>query len=183
MATGKVIFAGKDSGNTTTGTMTPSNKPSYFTHPASIQSDWQDACTAPGATDNSGNSVVEPQAITRVAQNWVYPQNKGTTLMIRLKYDDGATPSTDPVVQPFGIDGTGVGVAAAFPQPLTDADGTHELTLATAVASDVTDGTSFFSVPVEVDIDANTAVLVAIKTLFAASGTGTTGATIQVRLK
>jgi hypothetical protein len=184
MATGKVIFAGKDSGNTTAGTMVPSNKPSYFTHPASIQSDWQDACTAPETADNGGSSVVNPQAITRADQNWVYPQLKGTTLMIRLKYnDDVAATITNPVVQPFGIDGTGVGESAAFPQALTDADGTHELTLTLTIASDVTDGTFKYTPPVEVDIDANTAVLIAIKTAFNTTDGTEADSTIQVRLK
>jgi len=145
--------------------------------PVSIINDWVDICTAPEAADNAGSTVVAPLAITRAEQNRLRNHGYGTTLQIRLKYDDGIGTVTSPVVQPFGFDGNNA------PQRLVDAEGEHELTLTIDLTNDVQDGTYGYTAPVEVDMDGNASVLVAVKTAFnAGSGTETNSA-IQVRVK
>ena len=145
--------------------------------PVSIISDWVDVCTAPETSDNSGSTVVAPLGITRAEQNRIYSHGVGTTLQIRLKYDDGASTLTSPVVQPFGFDGN------SSPQKLVDADGTHELTLTLDATNDVQDGTYKYSQPVEVDMDGCASVLVAVKTAFNATSGTETNSAIQVRVK
>lgn len=145
--------------------------------PVSVISDWVDVCTAPETADNSGSTVVAPLGITREAQNRIYNHGVGTTLQIRLKYDDGAGTLTSPVVQPFGFDGNN------SPQKLVNADGDHELTLTLDATNDVQDGTYKYSQPVEVDMDGCASVLVAVKTAFNATSGTETNSAIQVRVK
>lgn len=145
--------------------------------PVSVLSDWVDICTAPEAADNSGSTVVAPLGITRAEQNRLFNRGVGTTLQIRLKYDDGAGSLTAPVVQPFGFDGNN------SPQKLVDANGDHELTLTLDGTNDVQDGTYKYSQPVEVDMDGCASVLVAVKTAFNASSGDETNSAIQVRVK
>lgn len=145
--------------------------------PVSVISDWVDLCTAPETADNSGSTVVAPLGITRAEQFRLFTRGIGTTLQIRLKYDDGASTLTSPVVQPFGFDGNN------SPQKLVDADGTHELTLTLDDTSDVQDGTYKYSQPVEVDMDGCASVLVAVKTAFNATSGTETNSAIQVRVK
>lgn len=145
--------------------------------PVSVIDDWIDICSAPETADNSGNTIVAPLGIVRAEQNRLYNNGVGTSLQIRLKYDDGAETLTSPVVQPFGFDGND------SPQRLVNADGDHELTLTIDATNDVQDGTYKYTQPVEVDMDGSASVLVAVKTAFNA-GTGTEdNATIQVRVK
>ena len=145
--------------------------------PVSVLSDWVDVCTAPETADNSGSTIVSPLAITRDDQNRLYNSGVGTTLQIRLKYDDGATTLTSPVVQPFGFDGND------SPHKLVNADGDHELTLTLDGTNDVQDGTYKYSQPVEVDMDGCASVLVAVKTAFNATSGTETNSAIQVRVK
>ena len=145
--------------------------------PVSVISDWVDVCTEPETADNAGSTVVALLSITRDANNRLYNQGVGTSLQIRLKYDDGAGTLTSPVVQPFGFDGND------SPQRLVNADGDHELTLTIDATNDVQDGTYKYTQPVEVDMDGCQSVLVAVKTAFNA-GTGVeNNSTIQVRVK
>jgi hypothetical protein len=144
--------------------------------PVSIISDWIDCCLTPETADNSGSTITNPAGVTDFLARLLSNVGRGTTAQIRLKYDDGITGETSPVVQPFGLDGNG------SPQRLVNASGTHELTLTMDLTNDVTDGTYKFTQPVEVDMDGNRDILVAIKTAF--NGTGTkNNATIQVRVK
>lgn len=148
-----------------------------------IKTLWVDVCTAPEATDNATNVVINPGAITRADQTVLAVKGKATKMRIRLKYDDGLSGITDPVVQPFGFDkivpaGAGVG-ELGLPERLADADGDHEQTLATAV-TDCTDGTYKYTDSVEVLLGGNEGVMVAIKTALAGTGTVDNSA-IQVR--
>lgn len=144
--------------------------------PVSVSSDWMDICTAPETADNSGSSVVLPLAISRAEQSFLDVNGLGTTLQIRLKYDDALTSPTNPVVQPFGFDGNN------SPQQLVDVDGIHELELTVAPTTDVQDGTYKYTKAVEVDMDGSSKVLVAIKTAF--DGTGVkNNSCIQARVK
>lgn len=69
-----------------------------------ITSNWVDVCTAPETADNSGSTVIRPGAITRADQSIFDSYGYGTTLEVRLKYDDGVSAVTSPVVQIFGAD-------------------------------------------------------------------------------
>lgn len=140
-----------------------------------LKTEWQDVNTAPETADNSGSSVVNPGAITRSDVHRVYLNGFGTNALVRLKYDDALTVSADPVVQLFGFDVAGV------VQPLSDSSGNHEKTMTTAASTDVTDGTFKYTVPVKIELDGCSSLLVAIKTALAGTGTKD-NATIQVRL-
>lgn len=145
--------------------------------PVSIISDWVDVCDAPETADNSGSTVVNPGGITRSAQKLLQNRGVGTSVQVRLKYDVGASTLTNPVVQVFGFDGNGV------PTKLRDKDGNHELTLTLDATNDVRDSLFKYSVPVEVDMDGCSSILVAVKTAFAASSGTVSNSTIQVRVK
>jgi predicted DNA-binding transcriptional regulator AlpA len=146
--------------------------PRQITTVASIETNWFDVCTTPSTADNSGNAVVQPGSITR---DLLAMGSQGTLIQVRLKYPTSATVTTSPVVQLFGKDGGGL-----F-QRLSDIDGIHQQTLSVDTSNDVRDGTYSYTQPIEVDADACSYVLAAIKTALA--GSGLTGATIQARVK
>ncbi len=140
-----------------------------------IVNDWIDICTAPETTDNGGSVVTNPGAITRAEQNWLKTCGLGTQVLVRLKYDDGISVPTSPVVQLFGRDSQGC------PQRLVDGSGTHEQTLTIDTTNDVTDGTYKYTAAKTINIHGNIELLAAIKTAFAATGTVDNSA-IQVRV-
>jgi len=90
-----------------------------------------------------------------------------------LRYTIADTITTDPVIQAFGLDSN------SLPQKLFDSADAHELTLVTAAATDVQDGTYAYTDPVEVDMEANTRVYIAVKTAVV----GASAPQIQVRSK
>ncbi len=137
-------------------------------YPVGYQTDWVQLGDVMNVTDNSTASVTNPGAITRTTLHDLEVQNRGTTLLLCMKYDDGhATITTSPVIQAFGRDTNGVY------HKLKNAAGTHEITL-TAVgltaATDVHDGTYLYTDTIEVDLDGAKFVRVAIKTAFNGSG-------------
>lgn len=140
-----------------------------------VQSDWIDVCTAPETADNSGSTVTNPLTITRSEQNWFRPCGLGTQILVRLKYDDGISVPTSPVVQLFGKDSSG------SPHAMVDGSGTHAQTLTIDLTNDVTDGTYKFTAPKIINIHGNLEVIAAIKTAFAATGT-VNNSTIQFRV-
>jgi hypothetical protein len=147
---------------------------SSFVYPGSIASDWVDICTAPNVQDGASNGdiIVNPSLITRSAQNKLAIDGT-TALQVRLKYPTLDTISTAPIVQIFGFDKNDL------PQRLLDSTGTHALTLAASAANDAVLSTWSYGEPVEVDTQANVAVLVAVKTKLV----GSTTSTIQARVK
>ncbi len=130
-----------------------------------IVTDWGTCCDAPETADNSGSSIVNPALITRSAQFLIVSHGFGNALQVRLRYDDGLTSITNPVVQVFGKDGNGLW------QKLLDKSGSHELTLTTASSTDLTDGTDCYTEPVEVATSGCSYFLVAVKTALAGTGT------------
>lgn len=146
--------------------------------PVSIVTDWVVACSDLTEYDgaSNGTAIVNPFSIARAELHWLEMRGQGTTVLISMKYPSGASISTQVVVQPIGKDGNGI------PQPLYDSARSNYLTL-TAAATDLeeVDGDYKFTVPVEVDAEGCTEVLVPIKTALA--GTGITGAEILVRTK
>jgi hypothetical protein len=144
-------------------------------------SDWVAACTAPETADNSGNTVVLPNALTRSDLVLLSSHGHGRTLQIRLKYDTGISAPTSPVIQAFGFDGTGTpSQPIGSPMRLLDGNGDHELTLTIDTTNDVRDGSFKYTKPVEVDMAACSNFLIAVKTAFAATGT-VNNSVIQVR--
>lgn len=144
--------------------------------PAAVVCPWVDHCLTPTTADNSGNAVTNPGSLASAARLKHSMDEQGTTLLVRLKYAAGGSPTAaTPVVQVFGFD------AAGLPEPLLDYAGAHPLTFTAAPASDVTDGTWKYTVSQEVDVNGNASVLATIKTALA--GTSLGAATIQVRAK
>lgn len=147
--------------------------------PVSILSNWVDVCSAPDVTDNSGSSIVNPDAITRAEQFLFRNNGYGSIALVRLKYDRGVSSPTDPVVQIFGRDSNGLW------QKLYDASSppVHEVEITVATSSDIDDGTAFkYTDWVEVDMQGCVAILVAVKTAFAGTGT-VTNSTLQAKVK
>lgn len=162
-----------------------------------LTSNWVALCTAPETADNSGSSIVNPSLITRSDQNILDSWGFGMSLEVRLKYDDGVTSVTSPVIQVFGADvssqaetisgepnvrtKSAMNATVGTWQKLVDSNDDHELTLTVATSSDVTDGTYNYTKPVRVGKAGCRSFLVAVKTAFAATGTVDTSE-IQVRL-
>lgn len=146
-----------------------------FVRPVSTMTDWATACSDAATTDNSGSTVVNPGSISRAEQHWVQSSGQCTKAKVRFKYPTAATTPTGPTVQVFGRDSN------AVPERLLDDTATHELTLTVSTTNDARDATYSYTQPVEVDINANKELLVAVKT--AQTGTGMTGAAILVSFK
>lgn len=155
----------------------PAGAPSTitYTRPVSTMTDWVMVCDDPATADNAGSTVVNPGGITRSAQRKCKMIGSGTTAAIRLRYPTAGTVTTAPVVQVFGFDSAGI------PERLVDATASHALTLTVDTANDARDGTYSYTQPVEVDVNACTEFLVAVKT--ALGGSSLTNATIVVRIK
>lgn len=141
--------------------------------PVSTVTNWGTACDDASASDNSGSTVVNPGGITRSAQHKLQMGGRGTTVQIRLKYLTSGTVTQTLVVQAFGLDSSGA------PQRLLDSTGTHAISVPVDTTNDARDGTYSYSEAVEVDAQANTEVIVTVKT----PTTGTATTAIQVRIK
>ena len=143
-------------------------------YPISLSNDWVTCCSAPETADNAASTVTDVAAIVRADQNWVMVANAGTRVAFRLKYDDGISAETSPVIQIFGDD------SGDQYMKLKDDAGVHELTLTIDLTNDVEDGTWKWTDHVEVDAKGSRRVLCAVKTAFAATGTVDTSV-IQAR--
>ncbi len=157
----------------------PSNT-NKLTTPVSISSDWftvVDPTGADGADGGSGTITNPVAEITNSTSHKVVVNRRGTTFLCRGKYDDGDTAPTENVVQIFGKDSNGLWMK------LTDASGTHKLTLAVDTTNDVSDGTHNWTEPVEVDMQGCSEILVGISIAYA-DGDGTpTAAGIEGKIK
>lgn len=154
--------------------------------PVGTQSDWVVACSAPQVAEPDANvivggKVVRPGAITRATQSIVNVNNKGTTLLVALEYNADVGTPTAPIVRVFGKDKNGRWTALRD----NSVPPIYEVPLTLATASDVIsdDGTRKVSVPVEFDIQGNSAVLVAIQGAFAVTTGTATDAKVLVKLK
>lgn len=147
--------------------------------PVSIVSNWVTAHDKPEEADNSGNIVRNPVSGGNVASANHFlldTDGMGTTLLLRMKYDDGVTGVTNPKVNVYGVDGNGVY------HRLKDASGAYDLTISVDTTNDQTDGTDNYTATIEVDMDGCEKVLVTIHTAFAATGTVNTSV-IQAKMK
>lgn len=108
------------------------------TIPVSGTAVWQTIIDAGGPANadvTPGNTITNPDSqITSVTTHILQRKAKGTTLLLRLGYDDGLTAITDPIVQVFGR--TGDDEWELLPNTAQDLS----VTLTTA-ATDTTDGT------------------------------------------
>lgn len=135
-----------------------------------IKTAWTVANSAPETADNSGSAVTAPLSITRADVHYIAVNGKASKVRVRLKYDDGLSSITDTVVQVFGFDREFGSETGPVGERLVDSSGDHEQTLTTA-ATDFADGTYKYTDPVEVNLNGNNYIMVAVKT--ALSGTGT----------
>ncbi len=150
---------------------------SQSTKPSSINARWRDkdgnpviGAGGPATDDNSGSRITNPTAqVTNITTRTLKGTGSGTLLMLKLGYDDALGAITDVVVQVFGRTDPDVEW-----QPLENGLGNHEVTLTTAAATDVTDGTLKYT---QVKLNTTTwdmlgckDILVAIKTALAGTG-------------
>lgn len=154
--------------------MPPQAAGSSYTVPVSLMGNWQTLVTTIDTADNAGSVVVNPGGITRSAQRKLNMTGLGTTVQFRIRYAVGST-ITAGTIQPFGFD------ANSAPERLFDAAGTHALAFVSDSTNDVQDGTYGYTTSQEVDANAATSVMAAIKV--AATGTGAAAAVVQVRVK
>lgn len=139
----------------------PSNQ-NFLAVPVSVSSDWITVVDAGGADNQDASNITDPTAeITESTTHLLLVEMRGTTCLIRGKYDAGDTSPTNNVIQVFGLDANNKWMQ------LLDASGTRKLTLTTAETTDVSDGTSKWTVPVEVDIQGCRTVLVGVTTAYA----------------
>lgn len=142
------------------------------------QSKWIAAVEATGVddADNSGNRIRNPA--TSMSDTAIHPKVKpfvggADQVLIRLKYDDGLTAITNPVVQVFGFDAGGNAVM------LRNKAGTpsDEITLSTDTTNDLTDGTNNYTSITDaqvVELLGATEIQVGIKTPLSGTGDATT---------
>lgn len=142
--------------------------------PSSVVNDWQTLVTAIDTADNAGSIVLNPGGITRSAQRKLVMSGVGTTVQVRIRYATGNT-ITAGTLQGFGFDANNV------PERLFDAGASHALSFLSDATNDPQDGTYSYTASQEVDANAATSVMFAVKT--AATGTGAAAAVVQVRVK
>jgi len=114
-----------------------------FVVPVSAVGEWVDVIDAGGVDDqdNSGTITNPDTHIDGTDHHDLAVEDNGVTpicLSLRLVYDDGDTPETDPVLQVFGRTGdSGPWQRLQTREDTPSAD----VTLTTAASTDVTDGT------------------------------------------
>jgi len=137
--------------------------------------DWVDAPnTSPDLVDNVILTRVPYVTDLADATSRLIYCSEGTTILIRLKYDDGVTGVTDPIIQVLGIDALG-----NFHWLINNTSASKTATLATAVDEDVLDGTYQYT---EVggdqifDLQGCSQCIIFSQTAFAGTGDVTTSA-------
>lgn len=166
----------------------PKNSPLYV-RDMSIVSDWLEVLLAGGVdgADNSGNQIVNPTATITAATARLTQIDRGTLAIFRMKYDDGVSGVTDPVLNIFGRVAVSTNGSQGPWMPLKTREDTPSLnmTLTTDLTNDMTDGTYKFTNPDYkanvIDLCGCNEILVGVKTAFAATGTVTT-ATVEMKV-
>lgn len=161
----------------------PSNQ-NFYTIPVSVQSDWQTVIDAGGVDGADATPITNPAAeMAATDHHALLTEVRGTTVLLRVKYDDGISAVTPAVIQVFGGSGTvtNLGVADIY-EPLFDAAGNHQITMTVDTTNDVSDGTFNWTDPVELDFNGCAVVIVGIHTAFSGTGTYTT-ATLEAKIK
>jgi len=133
-------------------------------------------------TDNSGSLVTDPDSqVTASTRKTIWRTGiKGTQLRIRMAYDDGDTPSTDPVVNVFGRTNGGKW------ERLVNNNRSASITLTTDSGNDVVDEGMKHTNPHwddhSVDCDACDEVLFAVETAYAVSSGDASKAKLEVKI-
>lgn len=83
--------------------------------------------------------ITDPASEITASTRFLTVPPRGTSLVVRLKYDDGITFSTDPIIQVFGANKKSNGTREYF--KLFNENGSHTVTIAAAETTDVSDGT------------------------------------------
>jgi hypothetical protein len=144
------------------------------TSPSSLGAAWQTIIAVGGMDDQDAATITNPDTEITDATRRILKRDKGrgTLLRLRMGYDDGDTPSADPVVKVFGRTMDAAGDYSAW-QNLVNEAGDTTATLTTAVASDDADGTNKRTVPDRSnhawDLDGCDEVLVGVQTVYAVS--------------
>lgn len=120
--------------------------------------------------DNSGSSINSPDTqIATVSRRIIKTAGAGTVLRASMRYDDGLSGITDPVINVVGR----MSEQDVFWRKLFNKAGSYDATLATA-ATDLTSGTFDFTDPHPDnnawDIDGCDEILIGVKTALAATG-------------
>lgn len=149
---------------------------SYYSRQVVSASNWVLAHSAPDAVESDsgvviGGKVVKPGAITRAAVYDVKINNKASTLLVALKYNEDTSTLTAPVIRVFGKDASGI-------WHVLKSGSDDEVTLAVDAATDpVTTVVSTdyrISVPVSFDLQGSQVIRIGVQTAFnASSGTET----------
>lgn len=150
-----------------------------FVFPIQFPSAWQTVIDAGGMDDADASPIVNPTTEITTSDRHIFKVKRGTTLRFRMKYDDGVTVPTDPVINVFGR------LNSNDPwMPLQNKNGAQDITMTTALADDVRDGTFRYTTPdidaAAVDCEGCMEILVGVKTAFAATGDVTT-ATLEAK--
>ena len=146
--------------------------------PVQIECKWDTMIDAGGPNTQDASTITDPDAeITNSTSHIFAIKGRGTTLRLRLMYDDGISSVTSPIINVFGRFSSD-----EVWQRLQNKSGDTNVTLTVDTTNDVSDGTFNFTLvdadDHAFDLDGCAQVLVGIKTALAATGTVTT-ATIQ----
>ncbi len=166
-------------GDVVSGTMVYKQTPGYVV-PQGLTQKWVNVVDAGGVAVQDAATVTNPSTQITAATRHIFRRNGlGTHLLLRMKYDDGLTSITAPIVKVFGRGGDNDGW-----QLLKTRSGSLSVALSVA-ATDVEDGTNKFTTP-DYDLHAWDSLscnefLVGIETALAGTGDATT-ATIEAKL-
>lgn len=154
-----------------------------LSRPIAIINQWVDVIDAGGirTADNGGSDITNPDdQIDGLTKHIAKINKRGTFLQVRLKYDDGLTGITNPVIQIFGRYNSDDQW-----QRLRNLSDSIDITLTTNLTVDVTDGTFLYTDPLfnaqTVDLNATDEFLVGVKTNLIAGGDAST-AILQAKL-
>lgn len=145
---------------------------------------WQTIIDAGGATVQDAATITNPDTNITASTRHIYQKNQnspslGRFLQARLRYDDGISAATSPIVVCFGRAKDGVAWT-----PIKTRGGDRTATLTIDQTYDVQDGTYGYTTPDASDSTWETTgfdeFILGIETAFAATGTTTT-ALIQAR--
>lgn len=148
--------------------------------PVSLTAPWVTVIDAGGPAVQDAATIQNPDVSITAATRHIFNRGGwGTNILVRLGYDDGLTTITNPVIKVFGKTGSGAW------QILPNKAGSATITLTTAAATDVTDGTLLYtSVDMDdqqIDSQGCEQILIGVQTALAGTGV-VSNSVIQVKL-
>jgi len=154
----------------------------FVSYPVSGTARWVTAIDSGGADDQDAATITNPTTEITASTRHIPNRNfkSGTTLVVRLAYDDGAGTLTNPVIRVFGRSGSDAW------QVLRNKSGSLTATITTATSTDPADGTYKYTVP---DLNDNAwdcqgcdQILIGIETAFAAGSGTAANAFVQAKM-